>query len=162
VCVCGAGDDSRYRNCGPPHCRTILLQLIHMRLRTLHYNTLLYSALHCTCTPSKTSPLLHSSIIYLLTYFFLPQAGENKEWCWDNFINFRSMQSAESVREQLARIMRKLSLPMVRSTSTPRVTVPAHSPRTAEMHLSLSDLTHPFLILLYSLLSFPLPSRAVR
>jgi hypothetical protein len=42
-CVCVAGDDSRYRNCGPPHCRTILLQLIHMRLHTTLSSTLLNS-----------------------------------------------------------------------------------------------------------------------
>ena len=52
----------------------------------------------------------------LRVHLILIQAGENKEWCWDNFVNFRSMQSAESVREQLARIMRKLSLPLVRFT----------------------------------------------
>jgi hypothetical protein len=44
-CVCVAGDDSRYRNCGPPHCRTILLQLIHMRLHTPHCTALQHSPL---------------------------------------------------------------------------------------------------------------------
>lgn len=41
VCVV-AVDDSRYRNCSSLHCRTILLQLIHMRLHTHtpHTNTL--------------------------------------------------------------------------------------------------------------------------
>jgi hypothetical protein len=49
VCVCVAGDDSRYRNCSPLHCRTILLQLIHMRLHTPHYCTLLlFTLLNCT------------------------------------------------------------------------------------------------------------------
>lgn len=43
---------------------------------------------------------------------YLPQASQQKEWCYENFINYRSLQSADSVRDQLARIMRKLSLPL--------------------------------------------------
>jgi len=34
-------------------------------------------------------------------------------WCYDNFINQRSMKSAESVRDQLKRTMERLSLQMV-------------------------------------------------
>ena len=45
-------------------------------------------------------------------YEFTPKA-ERKQWCWDNFINDRSMQSAENVRKQLSGIMKKLELPMV-------------------------------------------------
>jgi pre-mRNA-splicing factor ATP-dependent RNA helicase DHX15/PRP43 len=46
-------------------------------------------------------------------YHAYKQAGEGKDWCYDNFINFRSMQSAENVREQLNRLMKKLSLPLL-------------------------------------------------
>jgi len=49
----------------------------------------------------------------LNAYHAYKQNGENKDWCYDNFINFRSMQSADSVREQLSRIMKKMNLPMV-------------------------------------------------
>jgi Oligonucleotide/oligosaccharide-binding (OB)-fold len=54
------------------------------------------------------------------------------------------MQSAESVREQLARIMRKLSLPMVRNTHTTHVTCTCTpSPEMQHFHyptlLSLSN-----------------------
>ncbi len=49
----------------------------------------------------------------LNAYHAYKQNGESKEWCYDNFVNYRSMQSAEDVREQLARIMRKLLLPLV-------------------------------------------------
>lgn len=36
-----------------------------------------------------------------------------KEWCYENFLNYRSLQSADSVRDQLSRIMRKQNLPLV-------------------------------------------------
>ena len=40
------------------------------------------------------------------------QVGKNKDWCWDNFLNERSLQSADSVRKQLVGIMTKLDLPL--------------------------------------------------
>lgn len=46
------------------------------------------------------------------TYAAIPKA-EKKQWCWDNFINDRSMQSADNVRKQLIGIMNKLQLPIV-------------------------------------------------
>lgn len=45
-------------------------------------------------------------------YAAVPKA-EKKQWCWDNFINDRSMQSADNVRRQLTGIMNKLQLPLV-------------------------------------------------
>jgi pre-mRNA-splicing factor ATP-dependent RNA helicase DHX15/PRP43 len=49
----------------------------------------------------------------LNAYQAYKQNGEGKEWCYDNFINLRSMQSAESVREQLARILKKMGVTLV-------------------------------------------------
>lgn len=49
----------------------------------------------------------------LNAYHAYKQAGSSKDWCYDNFINYRSVQSAESVRDQLSRIMTKLQLPLV-------------------------------------------------
>mmetsp|Transcript_15114 Transcript_15114/g.19606 ORF Transcript_15114/g.19606 Transcript_15114/m.19606 type:complete len:724 (+) Transcript_15114:82-2253(+) len=49
----------------------------------------------------------------LNAYHAYKEAGDDKNWCWDNFINARSMASADSVREQLKRIMERLNLPMV-------------------------------------------------
>ena len=54
VCVV-AVDDSRYRNCSSLHCRTILLQLIHMRL---HTHTPPPHPPHTTCTLSL-KPYVH-------------------------------------------------------------------------------------------------------
>lgn len=39
--------------------------------------------------------------------------SERKQWCWDNFINDRSIQSAESVKKQLRGIMSRLDIPLV-------------------------------------------------
>ena len=39
--------------------------------------------------------------------------SERKQWCWENFINDRSMISADNVRKQLSGIMTKLELPLV-------------------------------------------------
>jgi HrpA-like RNA helicase len=49
----------------------------------------------------------------LNAYYAYKQSGESKEWCYDNFINYRSIQSADNVREQLARLLRKLNIPLV-------------------------------------------------
>jgi pre-mRNA-splicing factor ATP-dependent RNA helicase DHX15/PRP43 len=52
-------------------------------------------------------------ITILNAYNAYLQAGKNKDWCWDNFLNERSLQSADSVRKQLEGIMSKLDLPLM-------------------------------------------------
>lgn len=49
----------------------------------------------------------------LNVYHAYKQNGSSKDWCYNNFVNYRSVQSADNVREQLARILKKLSLPLV-------------------------------------------------
>jgi pre-mRNA-splicing factor ATP-dependent RNA helicase DHX15/PRP43 len=49
----------------------------------------------------------------LNAYHAYMQNGESKDWCWDNFINHRSIVSVKNVRDQLERIMRKLNLPLL-------------------------------------------------
>lgn len=49
----------------------------------------------------------------LNAYYAFKQSGDDRNWCYDNFLNYRSLQSAENVREQLARMMQKLNLPLV-------------------------------------------------
>jgi pre-mRNA-splicing factor ATP-dependent RNA helicase DHX15/PRP43 len=49
----------------------------------------------------------------LNAYYAYKQNGESKEWCYDNYINYRSIQSADNVREQLSRILVKLHVPIV-------------------------------------------------
>lgn len=36
---------------------------------------------------------------------------ESTQWCYDNFVNYRSLMSADNVRQQLSRIMDRFSLP---------------------------------------------------
>lgn len=36
---------------------------------------------------------------------------ESTQWCYDNFINYRSLMSADNVRQQLSRIMERFNLP---------------------------------------------------
>ena len=52
-------------------------------------------------------------ITLLNVYYHYKQSGATKEYCYENFLNFRSLQAADSVREQLARIMVKLKLPLL-------------------------------------------------
>lgn len=49
----------------------------------------------------------------LNAYYAYKQNGDSKEWCYDNFINYRSIQAADNVREQLSRLLRKLNVPLV-------------------------------------------------
>ncbi len=44
--------------------------------------------------------------IYLYIYII-------RTWCYDNFLNHRSLKAADNVRLQLARIMRRFNLPLV-------------------------------------------------
>lgn len=54
----------------------------------------------------------------LNAYIAYKQEGDSKDWCYNNFINFRSMQSADNVREQLARIIKKLGIPLTSCDSS--------------------------------------------
>ena len=49
----------------------------------------------------------------LNAYHAYKQSGDDKGWCWDNFLNVRSLVSADSVITQLKRIMQRLELPLV-------------------------------------------------
>jgi HrpA-like RNA helicase len=49
----------------------------------------------------------------LNVYHAFKQNGDNQQWCYDNFVNFRSMKSADNVRTQLARLMKKCNLKLV-------------------------------------------------
>ena len=47
--------------------------------------------------------------------FFCFSDREDTQWCYDNFLNFRSLKSADNVRDQLSRIMDRFNL---KKTST--------------------------------------------
>ncbi|XP_005178810.2 ATP-dependent RNA helicase DHX15 homolog [Musca domestica] len=46
----------------------------------------------------------------LNVYHAFKQSSEDPNWCYENFINFRSLKSADNVRQQLARIMDRFCL----------------------------------------------------
>lgn len=46
----------------------------------------------------------------LNVYHAFKQNNDDPQWCYDNFINFRSLKSADNVRQQLARIMDRFNL----------------------------------------------------
>jgi len=42
--------------------------------------------------------------------------NEVQQWCYDNYVNYRSLKSADNVRQQLLRIMNRFNLPMKSTT----------------------------------------------
>ncbi|KAK7071053.1 Pre-mRNA-splicing factor ATP-dependent RNA helicase dhx15 [Halocaridina rubra] len=46
----------------------------------------------------------------LNVYHAFKQNMEDVQWCYDNFVNYRSLKSADNVRQQLSRIMDRFSL----------------------------------------------------
>lgn len=49
----------------------------------------------------------------LHTYHAYKANGCDKNWCYENFLNYRSLQSADNVRQQLSRLMQRMGLPLV-------------------------------------------------
>nr|CAX73039.1 Putative pre-mRNA-splicing factor ATP-dependent RNA helicase [Schistosoma japonicum] len=56
----------------------------------------------------------------LNVYHAFKQNHEDPQWCYDNFINFRSLKSADNVRVQLSRIMDRFSLRRLSTDFTSR------------------------------------------
>lgn len=54
---------------------------------------------------AKRFCLNHSN--YQTIYF---KGNEDPQWCYENFVNYRSLKSADNVRQQLARIMDRFNL----------------------------------------------------
>lgn len=51
----------------------------------------------------------------LNAYHAYKQNNDDQGWCWENFLNARSLKQADSVRSQLERIMVKIGVPMTRT-----------------------------------------------
>jgi len=54
----------------------------------------------------------------LNAYHAYKQHGEDTNWCYENFVNQRSMKQADNVRQQLVRIMKRFELPLVSTDFT--------------------------------------------
>lgn len=51
-----------------------------------------------------------SLFIYFSMQLFFPIDNEDPQWCYDNFVNYRSLKSGDNVRQQLSRIMERFNL----------------------------------------------------
>ena len=82
------------------HTRTRTRTCTHTRMYThMHTHTHTHTRMHThTHTSSPPSP-----------------DNEDPQWCYDNFVSYRSVKLADGVREQLSRIMDRFTL---RRTST--------------------------------------------
>lgn len=58
----------------------------------------------------KQSKLRTHLVESFLTCFHSQPGNEDPQWCYDNFVNYRSLKSADNVRQQLARIMDRFNL----------------------------------------------------
>lgn len=47
----------------------------------------------------------------MMKLFIFVLDHESVQWCYDNFVNYRSLMSADNVRQQLSRIMDRFNLP---------------------------------------------------
>ncbi|CAG7721405.1 unnamed protein product [Allacma fusca] len=56
----------------------------------------------------------------LNVYHAFKQHMEDPQWCYDNFINYRSLKSADNVRQQLSRIMDRFGLKRASTEFTSR------------------------------------------
>ena len=56
----------------------------------------------------------------LIVYHAFKQNHEDVQWCYDNFVNYRSLKNADNIRTQLARIMDRFHLRRVSSDFTTR------------------------------------------
>lgn len=46
----------------------------------------------------------------LNVYHAFKQSNEDTNWCYENFVNYRSLKQADNVRDQLSRIMDRFNL----------------------------------------------------
>ena len=58
-------------------------------------------------------------VTLLNAYAAYEENGKKQDWCWENYLQHRSLKSAESVRRQLERHIKKVRQP-------PRPTTPEH------------------------------------
>ncbi|KAJ2777805.1 DEAH-box ATP-dependent RNA helicase prp43 [Coemansia javaensis] len=49
----------------------------------------------------------------LNVYHAFKSCADPAQWCWDNFLQYRSLRSADSIREQLRRVAAKSDIPLV-------------------------------------------------
>jgi len=54
----------------------------------------------------------------LNAFYAYKENGETRDWCYDNFLNYRSLQSADHVRKQLERMVIRMGFPVTSTDFT--------------------------------------------
>lgn len=91
----------------------------------------------------------HLSLLNTYDAFADPEVGAmDPKWCFNNYLNFRALKSADNVRSQLKRIMDRLQLPLLspkteqeRYTKTQKALVLGFFMQVAHLEKSKSYLT---------------------
>uniref|UniRef100_A0A8C7Z3L1 RNA helicase n=1 Tax=Oryzias sinensis TaxID=183150 RepID=A0A8C7Z3L1_9TELE len=105
-------------------------QLAKMVIASCEYNcsneiltiTAMLSVPQCFVRPTEAKKVADESklrfahidgdhLTLLNVYHAFKQNHESTQWCYDNFVNYRSLMSADNVRQQLSRIMERFNLP---------------------------------------------------
>ena len=82
---------------------------LFLNLNEIQFICELYDFQNCISTNSKQFVIFSVRSGKNLCYVSI--AGqEDPQWCYDNFVNYRSLKSADNVRQQLARIMDRFNL----------------------------------------------------
>lgn len=82
---------------------------LFLNLNGIQFICELYDFQNCISTNSKQFVIFSVRSGKNLCYVSI--AGqEDPQWCYDNFVNYRSLKSADNVRQQLARIMDRFNL----------------------------------------------------
>mmetsp|Transcript_18653 Transcript_18653/g.39204 ORF Transcript_18653/g.39204 Transcript_18653/m.39204 type:complete len:698 (-) Transcript_18653:307-2400(-) len=110
----------------PEFCKVLIVSpKFHCSNEILTIAAMLSSAYNCFVRPRNQAKRADASrerfthaegdhLTYLNVYHAFKQNEENAtNWCFENFLNHRALRSAESVRDQLARLMMKKDLALV-------------------------------------------------
>lgn len=62
--------------------------------------------------------LNHNFVNLFIIFYFVILAHEDPNWCYDNFINYRSLKQADNVRQQLQKIMDRFNLKKISTEFT--------------------------------------------
>lgn len=82
--------------------------IFHRRIRLVWWYSI-YLLLAIRVLPAKVGVKTKPCSILIFICDFLPDA-DDPQWCYDNFINYRSLKSGDNVRQQLSRIMDRFNL----------------------------------------------------
>jgi pre-mRNA-splicing factor ATP-dependent RNA helicase DHX15/PRP43 len=70
---------------------------------------------------SRFSHMDGDHLTLLNAYHAYKQNGEDQKWCFNNYVNFRAMKSADNVRSQLVRICARYSISLISTGFTDKL-----------------------------------------